>query len=89
MKPSNYYFCIDTTIDSDPEYSNFCITSILYWDREAQLDDCLSTIDCLPKGFTNIMESCWEYKGTWKEGKQQLLYKGFIYSDDMNNYING
>lgn len=86
MKPSDFLFCVDTS--NDPDYPSFCLTSKEYWDEEGHLDDCLSEIECLPDGFHNAMEACWEYVGPVEEGKQKLLDAGFVHSPEMDSYIN-
>lgn len=87
MQPSDYLFCIDL---SDPDYPNFCLTSKEYWDERGTLDDCLDEVEGLPDGFSNSMEAMWEYyAGSTEEGKQKLLDAGFVYSDEMDDFING
>lgn len=87
MQPSDYLFCIDDT--NDPGNDVFCFTSKEYWDENDVLDDCLSEIDCLPPKFHNLMEAMWEYAGaSTEEGKQNLLDAGFVFSSEMDSFIN-
>ena len=85
MKPSDFLFCVDY---SDPDMAAFCLTSKEYWDENHVLDDCLGEIDCLPDGFANLMEASWEYDGSFEEGAQALSNAGFIFSSDMDRFIN-
>lgn len=90
MNPSDFLFCVEECEGS------FCLTSKEYWEDEGHLDDCLSEIDCLPEGFANLMESTWEYYDPnitdpaklVQEGKRKLLEAGFVWSEEMNQYIN-
>jgi len=86
LKPSEYFYCVDEV--NDPENPSFCLTSKAYWDKYGHLDDCLSEIDALPDGFYNLMEACWEYDGSIEEGKAALHRAGFVFSQEMHNYIN-
>jgi hypothetical protein len=86
MKSSDYLFCVDYE-NSDDELAMFCFTSKDYWNKNGHLDDCLDELD-LPAGFYNAMEATWEYEGTVEDGMKALLDAGFIYSQEMHDFIN-
>jgi hypothetical protein len=87
MKPSDFYYCVERNSDYDDSVS-FCFTSIEYWNENECLDDCLSRIDCLPKGFHNAMEAIWEFNGSVENGELALKAAGFQWSQEMDAYIN-
>ena len=90
MKSSDFLFCVSE------EDGSFCLTSKEYWEAEGVLDDCLAEIDCLPEGFHNLMEATWEYYDPSitdlgelvQVGKKKLLEAGFVWSEDMNQFLN-
>lgn len=89
MKASDFVFCVDLT---DPEFQAFPITSSKYFEEngcvcDGQEDEEISNL--LPSGFENLMEGHWEYiYGTLEQGKQALLDAGFVYNDDLHEFIN-
>lgn len=91
MKASDYVFCVDTSHEEDGVA--FCITSAAYFEENGCLCDGQEDADIdevLPPKFANLMEGSWEYYGeSWQEGKQKLLDAGFVYSDELDDFING
>lgn len=90
MKASDFVFCVDIT--NDPDCPSFCVTSAEYFKEngclcDGQEDEQIEEV--LPPRFGNLMEACWEYYGgTWEQGKQAMLDAGFVYNDELHDFIN-
>lgn len=88
MKASNFVFCIDQTEDGA---NCFYITSAKYFKKNgcvAYGDEDDDVYELLPDNFIISMEGMWEYDGDWRDGKEELLSAGFVYSDELHKFIN-
>src|SRR5574338_876789 len=93
MKASDFVFCVDTAHAEDGDGVAFCVTSAAYFEENGCLCDGQEDSDIeelLPPNFHNLMEASWEYSGgSWEEGKQKMLDAVFVYSDELDDFING
>lgn len=91
MKASDFVFCADTSHEEDGVC--FCITSAAYFEENGCISDGQEDADIeevLPPRFGNVAEGQYEYyAGTWQEGKQKLIEAGFVYNDELDDFING
>ena len=92
MKASDFVFCADIANSYEGEGVVFCITSAEYFKENGCICDGQEDHDIeevLPPRFGNVAEGQWEYYGgTWEEGKQKLLDAGFVYNDELDDFIN-
>lgn len=88
MKASDFVFCVDL---GDESQAYFCITSSEYFEENGCINDGgddENVSNFLPRGFSNSAEGTWEYNGDWRIGKEKLLAVGFVYNEDLHEFIN-
>jgi len=86
MKPSDFYFWIYKDEEDIVPCGYIAVVTLKdLWDRDGVWDDTSASIQVVPTGFYEIMDSQFEYFGTFGAARQALLDAGFIENDDIMN----
>ena len=85
---AKYLWCFDDT-GNNGDGTVCCFSTAEFWEAEERLDDQLCEIDELPRGFSNAMESVWEFNGSRLEAEKALQAAGcFERCEVMERWIN-